>query len=438
MDAATLPHLYREHLERLSISYGAALEAANFDTLVIHAGTQRLHTSFDDQHHPLRVTPAFTHWIPLVEAHNTLVIRPGQRPRLIRVVTADYWEGRRDPGLDHAWSSFEVIEVGTPEDVAAELPPLTRAAFIGDSREVADAWRIGDDARNPPRLIRALDEVRRIKSPYERACLAEASRRGATGHQVLQDLFAAGGRSELSLHLRYLAETQQDDSETPYKNIVALDAHAAVLHHVLYDRAPPAPGAHSLLVDAGATCFGYASDITRTVVHGDDTFAALIAGIEHIQQEMCRRLRPGIAYEALHDGAHALLAPLLRELGIARGTDDELLGRGITRAFLPHGLGHSLGIQVHDVGCRVDPPRPENRYLRTTVDVEAGMVFTIEPGCYFIEPLLGPLRAGDAAALVDWTVVDRLQGFGGVRIEDNLFVTADGADNLTRSAWPAG
>jgi Xaa-Pro dipeptidase len=305
-------------------------------------------------------------------------------------------------------------------------------------REVADAWRIGDDARNPPRLMRSLDELRRIKSAYERVCLIEASARASRGHAELQRAFRGGGESELSLHLRYLSTTQQDDSQTPYKNIVAIDEHAAVLHHVLYDAEPPQQAGHSLLVDAGATCFGYASDITRTIAHGPgcDEFASLIGGVESIQRSMCDQLRPGLAYEALHDQAHGQLGALLHELGIGRASADELVERGVTRVFMPHGLGHSLGIQVHDVGCRVDLPRPENRYLRTTVDVEEGMVFTIEPGCYFIEPLLGPLRTGAEGELVDWAVVDRLKRFGGVRIEDNLLVTASGAENLTRGAWP--
>jgi Xaa-Pro dipeptidase len=109
----------------------------------------------------------------------------------------------------------------------------------------------------------------------------------------------------------------------------------------------------------------------------------------------------------------------------------------VTRALYPHGLGHSLGVVVHDVGMKPRPPRADNPFLRNTSVIEVGQVFTIEPGCYFIPALLAPLRTDDRAALVDWTLVDELAPFGGIRIEDNVAVTASGPVNLTRRAFAA-
>jgi Xaa-Pro dipeptidase len=108
-------------------------------------------------------------------------------------------------------------------------------------------------------------------------------------------------------------------------------------------------------------------------------------------------------------------------------------------------LGHFLGVQVHDVGGRqkspeggtVPPPR-EFPYLRTTRKVEAGQVFTIEPGLYFIEMLLRPHRTGATHDLFDWKLVDQLAPHGGIRIEDNVLVTRDGHRNLTREAAASG
>lgn len=159
--------------------------------------------------------------------------------------------------------------------------------------------------------------------------------------------------------------------------------------------------------------------------------------MDALQQQICRAIRPHMSYEDLHDEAHRMLANALREIGIGRGGADELVERGITRALFPHGLGHSLGITVHDAGMKPRPPRPENRFLRNTSVIEPGQVFTIEPGVYIIDALLAPLQADDRRDLLDWSAIADLRQFGGIRIEDNILVEAGGIRNLTREAFAA-
>src|SRR5205085_3865904 len=230
---------------------------------------------------------------------------------------------------------------------------------------------------------------------------------------------------------------KQDDAETPYKNIVALGKHAAILHHIAYEkRAAPAG---SLLLDAGSSFGGYGSDITRTWVKGRGaaatSFAQLVAGVEAMQQRLCGQVRVGMPYEQLHDESHRQVADILREAGISRLPADELVSRGITRAFYPHGLGRSLGLQCHDVGCALRPARGDNPFLRNTSDIAPRQVFTIEPGLYFIETLLAPLRNSPD---IDWKLVDALSPFGGIRIEDDVVVQDQGIRNLTREVLPVG
>src|SRR5207237_349071 len=192
-----------------------------------------------------------------------------------------------------------------------------------------------------------------------------ANRRAALGHDELRRLFREADRSELELHLAFLGTTRQDDAETPYKNIVALGKHAATLHHITYEkRAQPAL---SMLVDAGAAFCGYGSDVTRTWVKGGGeagaVFARIVASMEAMQQRLCGLVKPGLPYESLHDESHRQVAAIIREVGLSRLSEEELVEKKVTRAFYPHGLGHSLGLQTHDVGCGLFPPRADNPWL---------------------------------------------------------------------------
>ncbi|HEY3801250.1 MAG TPA: Xaa-Pro dipeptidase [Kofleriaceae bacterium] len=422
---------YPQHVATLQRATEAVLADQEFDALVLCSGTPQSKNRFDDQSWPLSPTPAFTHWCPLAEPDAFVVVRPGKRPTLVRTVVDDYWETPAPPESDHFWTQFDVVNVEAGR--AGDALPSGKVAVV--TRDPGGAPP-GDV--NPQALVGALDLVRTRKTPYEIECLVEATRRGVAGHRAAEARFRAGPCSELELHLAFLAASRQDDPGTPYKNIVAMGRHCAVLHWVAYENTAVA-GDTSLLVDAGARCQGYGSDITRTIVRGASAqkFGNVIARVDRLQQEICKRIAPNRPYEDLHDECHRLLADALIELGIGTGSAAELVDRGVTRVFLPHGLGHSLGVVTHDVGMKPRPPRPENQFLRNTSVIEIGQVFTIEPGLYFIDGLLGPLRASAHAGLVDWKLVDELAPFGGVRIEDNVVVKKDGIRNLTREAFGA-
>jgi Xaa-Pro dipeptidase len=426
--------LYPDHLATVGAAYEEVLSTHALDAIVLCAGAPALKNPFDDQYRPLVTTPAFAHWLPLPEPNAVLVVSAGARPRLVRVVSDDYWETPAAAESSHFWSGFDVVEVRSPSEIPMHLP-TERVAVIASG----ELPFLPPGAVNPPDLVAALHATRTHKTAYEIACLAEATRRAVRGHRAAAERFEREAPSELALHLTYLAASDQDDADTPYKNIVARGPHAAVLHHMTLSRTAPPGDTDSLLVDAGASYLGYGSDITRTWVRGESDgatlFRALVAGMETLQQTICAEIAPGLEYEALHDRAHELLAGLLVELGVGKGSAAALVERGVTRTLFPHGLGHSLGVQVHDVGMKPRPPRADNPFLRNTSVIEVGQVFTIEPGCYVIDGLLAPLRADDRADLVDWNAIETLRPFGGVRIEDDVVVAAGGIRNLTREAW---
>jgi Xaa-Pro dipeptidase len=197
------------------------------------------------------------------------------------------------------------------------------------------------------------------------------------------------------------------------------------------------------LIDAGADCQGYAADITRTWA-GDSAFAPLVEAMHDVQQTLCGQVAAGVDFIALNDRAHQLIAETLVNGGIALGGHQDIYASGITRAFLPHGLGHLLGLQVHDVGGRMAdargaalPPPNEHPWLRLTRTLEPGFVVTIEPGLYFIDSLLEELRGSRLSRCIDWQRVEQLKPYGGIRIEDNVVVQASDHRNLTREAFAA-
>ncbi|HEX6929709.1 MAG TPA: M24 family metallopeptidase, partial [Gammaproteobacteria bacterium] len=231
------------------------------------------------------------------------------------------------------------------------------------------------------------------------------------------------------------------ETQLPYGNIVALNENGAILHYQHQSR--QAPQQHrSFLIDAGCTVNGYASDITRTYSANDDEFRQLIDRMDNSQRALCDAVRPGMEYTELQTLTHRHVAGMLVDFGIASGDPDTLVADGITRAFYPHGIGHYLGAQVHDVGGKISNekgkpiPQPADQpFLRLTRRIEADHVFTIEPGLYFIDSLLQNLRAGGAGSSVNWARVEAFRPYGGIRIEDNVRVTADGHENLTRPAF---
>lgn len=425
---------YPDHVAHLQRSTEAILAAHKYEALVLCSGAAQSKNRFDDQSWPLSATPAFTHWCPLAEPDAFIVVRAGRTPTLVRTVVDDFWETTPPPESDHFWSAFDVVTIGPGH--AGDVLPGGKVAVV-----TRDPGQAPPGEVNPPALLAALDALRTKKTAYEIECLAAATRRAVRGHKRTEERFSAGDHvSELEIHLAYLEASEQDDAWTPYKNIVALGAHSAVLHYVAY-QTNKVGGDTSLLVDAGARSNGYCSDITRTYVRGTSAqakrFGDLLARMERLQQEVIRRIKPGMPYEELHDDSHRLLADVMREVGVGKGSAEELVARGITRAFLPHGLGHSLGVVTHDVGMRPKPPRPENKFLRNTSTIEPGQVFTIEPGFYVIDALIAPLKDDERARLVDWKLVDELRPFGGIRIEDNVVVEARGIRNLTREAYQA-
>jgi Xaa-Pro dipeptidase len=436
-----LSTIYLAHITVLKLRHDRALAAAGFDHVVIFAGAQHV-ALFDDYLYPFKVNPHFKWWVPVVDnPHCMLIYTPGVKPRLIYYQPIDYWYKPAETPRGWWTKPFDIEIIKKPEEAKQYLPTSGRVAFIGEWDDAFKAW--GKLESNPPELLNRLHFDRAWKTEYEIECIRAANELGARGHVAAEKAFRAG-ESEYEIHLAYLRATTHAEEELPYANIIALNENAAVLHYIQHIRERlDGKRRYSFLIDAGASYNGYACDITRTYSEEKDEFFDLIKAMDEMQQSICNAVAPKVNYPDLHLMAHRKVAEILRRFEFVKDLDaDGIMQKRISSTFLPHGVGHYLGLQVHDVGgFQKDPegttiPKPEGHpYLRLTRVVEPSHVFTIEPGLYFIDSLLAELKKSDNAKYVNWPKVDAFRKYGGIRIEDDVVVTDNGHENLTREAF---
>lgn len=294
---------------------------------------------------------------------------------------------------------------------------------------------VDEDATD--QLGKALAGLRRAKDSVELDRMSRAVDAAVAGHLAAQRL-ARDGLTERALQIEMEAEFfRQGGARTAYGSIVGSGPNSAILHgtpgeRVMWD-------GELVLIDAGAEIEGYASDVTRTF-----PVSAAFSGIQRdlynvvlaAQQEAIAGAGPGVEYKSLHMQASATIAQGLVDAGILRGSVEDLVAADAHALFFPHGLGHMLGLSTHDCAGYLEGRVPEDRfglaYLRTDLPLAPGYVVTIEPGVYFVPALLNdPERRERYAEMVDWEVVDRLLDFGGIRIEDDVLITADGCEVMS-------
>lgn len=436
----TLASLYTKHLATLQQHARTILERHQLDALLIHSG-EPLARFLDDQDYPFKINPHFKAWVPVTQVpHSWLWIDGVNKPKLWFYAPQDYWHSVA-PLPQAFWTEqVEMTALRHADDIGALLPGArANVAYIGPNTARARGLGIREAHLNPQALLNFLHYQRAYKSEYEQACMREAQKIAVEGHRVALEAFRSG-MSEFDINLAYLGATGQGENDTPYDNIVALNQHAAVLHYTHLARRAPSE-MRSFLIDAGAEFHGYAADLTRTyAADAKSDFAALLADVNQAQLALIATLQTGVRYTDYNLQFHQRLAQILRHHHILTGISDEAaVSQGLTTPFLPHGLGHPIGLQVHDVaafmqdeqGTHLAAPA-EYPYLRCTRIMEPGMVLTIEPGVYFIDTLLAPWLEGEFAQHFNRSRIDALRPYGGIRIEDNVIFHAHGVENMTR------
>jgi Xaa-Pro aminopeptidase len=334
------------------------------------------------------------------------------------------WDGPR-LGVERAPGTLGLDAAFPIRELEARLPD-----YLENTRRVH--YRIGLDRGFDERFLRALDsvrvrsrrgiecpseivdpaaslhEMRLRKGPEEVASMRRASAITRDAHLAAMRA-ALPGRYEYEVEAELLRVFRAHGSERPaYGSIVGSGPNATILHYRKNDRKLAA--GDLLLIDAGAEYDYYASDVTRTFPVSGSFSAEQRAIYELVltaQQASIEAVKPGVTLEALHEVAVSQLVDGLLELGLLQGSKQEVLEKGDYKRFYMHRTSHWLGMDVHDVG----------RYYQSGAPrvLEPGFVLTVEPGLYIAEN-----------AQVD----ARFRGIG-VRIEDDILVTASGHDNLT-------
>ncbi len=383
-----------------------------------------------DSHYPFRADSDFHYLTGFNEPDAMAVIAPGRkegqfllfcRPRDPLMET---WNGRR-AGLEGAMADYGADQAFDYHELDGHLPTLlgdrsTVYYTLGRQPELDirfNAWleevrQLGRSGVRAPTTVTSLDEIlhemRLIKSPQELKLMAHAARVSAETHiRAMQH--TRPGKFEYEVEAELLHGFRRHGCEMAYGNIVAGGENACILHYT-ENNARLADG-ELLLIDAGAEYRCYAADITRTFpVNGrfSPEQRAIYELVLKAQLAAIRQVKPGKHWNQPHEAAVKVLTQGLVELGILKGEAKQLIKDGAYREFYMHRTGHWLGMDVHDVGTY----KQDDKWRR----FEPGMVLTVEPGLY--------IAPGSKGVAKKWHGI-------GVRIEDDVAVTAAGCEVLT-------
>ncbi len=422
--------LFVEHLQTRLIEIEKILSQHNIDHLLIETGHPP-YQFLDDQTVSFRPNPHFNYLCPDQGPGHILKITPQKKPVLYYYSPQDFWHESSVLTQSFWEESFEIIPFEDVEKLWDNTLSQNNSQTVVISPDPEQAIERGCQDFSSA-LLTELHQLRVSKTNYEIENLKRASALAAQGHQAAHQAFLLG-QSEFEIFCSYLIASNHREMDLPYAPIIALNQKASVLH---YQNLRRERGGLSFLIDAGAKQHGYCADVTRTYAaeKAHSVFKALLKSLNEIQKKLCLMVRPGDDYYDIQQKTHLEITKLILDSQIARGSLEELQAHKISHSFFPHGVGHALGLQVHDVGGK-----PKNikddlyPYLRTLRKIEINDVLTVEPGIYFIPMLLNELKSDSKKShFINWKLIDELIPLGGIRIEDNVVATLNGPYNLTR------
>ncbi|CEG79726.1 hypothetical protein RMATCC62417_14156 [Rhizopus microsporus] len=347
------------------------------------------------------------------------------------------WKGVPD-SHDTLVRKYDVNHILTEEELSPFIHRIkpTTIYTLPSATNTFDSFQVDNF-----RLITAIHKARLIKSPWEISTLRYAAHISSHAHLSLMSHVAKQKgqviyESELEARFRWICAKNGLPKQC-YIPIVASGPRAAVLHYTDNDKVIPT-GPHDLiLVDAGGERQCYGSDITRTFpVLGkfSQEAKAVYSIVLQAQKRVLASLRPGVLWNEMSHLAIRVLCEGLLNIGVLKGDLDQLIQIGAYKAFYFHGLGHSVGLDCHDVGGRdVGILTRKGKSLELMNEpLQENMVITVEPGLYFNDVSIQMWTSlPEYTKYFDLSKIDQYRPVGGVRIEDTVLITKEGHENFT-------
>eukprot|EP01117_Protostelium_nocturnum_P000022 TRINITY_DN1007_c0_g1_i1.p1 TRINITY_DN1007_c0_g1~~TRINITY_DN1007_c0_g1_i1.p1 ORF type:complete len:486 (-),score=189.59 TRINITY_DN1007_c0_g1_i1:22-1410(-) len=424
-----------KHLKGAGISEG----------VIFHNGGVILNRYDTDVELPFRQESNFFYLTGVEEAGFNLLIDVASSKSILVAPNIDredaMWRGLPDP-LDILRKQYDVDEVIYFVEFFKkldELNPKTLFVFNNtDCKVLGDKYHSILDKKT---AVWPLWDARLIKTKQEIDLMREANRISSNAHiQLMKD--ARPGMNEGELEALFAYETSRRGCKhQAYGCICGSGTSSSILHYTRNDKWTNKEDPEQLvLVDAGAEHHCYASDITRTWPIGGKYVgeAKIIYEIVYEMQEaVMQAMKPGVPWENMHRLANEIGCKGLVKAGLLHGEIEELVNSHVPAVFFPHGLGHLIGLDVHDVGGYPEGTEriqaPGIRYLRFRRNLEVGMVVTVEPGIYFGQVLVEDALDDDSIKkFINLEALERFRKIGGVRIEDCVVITENGIENLTK------
>jgi Xaa-Pro dipeptidase len=308
---------------------------------------------------------------------------------------------------------------------------FSRRFVLGQAAASLDLEPEKDEAR----VLDAFLATRRVKDAAEVALIENLAGIAHAGYRRVKEVLRPG-MTERDVQLEYETAVLRHGSEKlPYETIVGAGSNAAVLHAIPTSRVITA--GDLVLIDAGADIEDYCVDVTRVYTAGgnfSEKQAAIYDLVRRAQEASIALIRPGVEWRDVHLASARTIAAGLKDLGVLRCGVDEAIEREAIAVFFPHGVGHLVGLKVRDTGGRFNPypKRYAGARLRVDLPLAEGYLVTVEPGLYFIDVLLSDAETRSTfQSQINWDEVAHWKGIGGVRLEDDILVTATGHRNLT-------